>query len=326
MNNYREFFDIIRFYFYSINKDVIHLKKGPFIIFIIIILLIGGSFIVWMNFAPSKEKDPSQEEKPNKNPNPPEKYTKEQKEKLALLDNVQDEIDFFHLEYLDRYISYAEKNSNLSKKQVVIEVNIGLDQDYYTNTRETTYLNKNYLLSNKYISMPSTYVPDNLEKIPLTCAISGMQLVKEANEALIELAADAKAEGYAIRAMSTYRSYSYQVTLYNNYVDRDGKQAADTYSARPGFSEHQTGLVADVDNGGSVAYTKFHTTKEYTWMQNNAHKYGFIMRYPKGKENITGYTYESWHYRYVGVEAATYIHNNNITFDEYYVQFIEGKK
>ena len=109
-----------------------------------------------------------------------------------------------------------------------------------------------------------------------------MRLVSYAKDAFEQMASAANQEGMTIIAMSTYRSYDYQAGLYNRYVTRDGQEAADTYSARPGHSEHQTGLAADIYNG-KVSYTNFENTKEFTWMQENAHKYGFILRYPKDK-------------------------------------------
>lgn len=295
------------------------MKKKLWIPFLTILLLIGGVSIFWFQ---CKNKEYHTNPKPN---DPQTEYSKEVKQKLDQLDNIQTKIDYFQMDYLDRYLAYAKQYPELSKIDVITRVNIGLDQDYYSNTKDSPYLNQIYLLSNKYISMPSNYVPDQLESISTSCARSGMQLVKEAKEAFEILCQDAKKDGYTIRAMSSYRSYDYQVNLYNRYVEQDGKEEADTYSARAGFSEHQTGLVVDVDNR-KIDYTEFESTKEFTWMQENAHRYGFILRYPEGKENITGYQYESWHYRYVGEEIATYIHENKITFDEYYVRFIENKK
>ena len=143
-----------------------------------------------------------------------------------------------------------------------------------------------------------------------------MKLVSYAKEAFENLAKDAKKEKLKIIAMSTYRSYSYQVNLYNRYVKEDGKAAADTYSGRPGHSEHQTGLAVDVFNDIET-YTNFEKTKEFDWMQEHAHEYGFILRFPKDKEKETGYQYESWHYRYVGKEIAKYIKDHNISFEEY---------
>ena len=143
-----------------------------------------------------------------------------------------------------------------------------------------------------------------------------------AKDAFEEMASDAKKEKLNIIAMSTYRSYDYQVNLYNKYVKADGKEKADTYSGRPGHSEHQTGLAVDVYNG-KENYTNFEKTDEFDWMKEHAHEYGFILRFPKEKEQETGYTYESWHYRYVGVEEANYIKEHNISFEEYYATIIK---
>ncbi len=231
-------------------------------------------------------------------------------------------ISYYHSQYKERYQLYQKENPNLSEEDIVTHVNIGLDQPYYTNTRETPFLNTNYILSNKYLSMGEGYIPENLEQVNNSYTSGNRLLVREARESFERMAQAAKEDGYTIRAMSAYRSYQYQKELYQRYVDQDGVENADTYSARPGFSEHQTGLVVDVDNAKTV-YTKFETTKEFLWMQENASNYGFILRYPKGKENITGYTYESWHYRYVGIDIAKKMKETGLTFDEYYVRYIE---
>ena len=149
-----------------------------------------------------------------------------------------------------------------------------------------------------------------------------MRLVNYAKSSFEKLSKEAKNNNMNIIAMSSYRSYEYQVNLYNRYVNEDGKEEADTYSGRPGHSEHQTGLAVDVYNVKET-YTNFERTKEFNWMQEHAHEYGFILRFPKGKENETGYQYESWHYRYVGEEIAKYIHDNNITLEEYYATKIK---
>ena len=223
-----------------------------------------------------------------------------------------------------RYLAYQKNNKDLSLEDVITYVNLNLDYSFYTNTKEASELNKDYILVNKYIYLSSSYVPDNLENIPTSYARSGMKLVSTAKNKFVEMAKKAKEDGYSIIAMSSYRSYDYQVDLYNRYVKEDGVNAADTYSARAGFSEHQTGLCVDIYDG-DISYTDFEKSDSFVWMQENAYKYGFILRFPKGKENITGYQYESWHYRYVGKKIAAYIHENYITFDEYYVKFIEPK-
>ena len=127
---------------------------------------------------------------------------------------------------------------------------------------------------------------------------------------------DAAALGLNLWVQSGYRSYERQEYLYNNYVARDGKTAADTYSARPGHSEHQSGYAFDLN----TITDAFANTKEGKWVDDNAYKYGFVIRYPKGKEGATGYKYESWHLRYVGKDLAEKLYNNGdwISMEEYF--------
>ena len=134
------------------------------------------------------------------------------------------------------------------------------------------------------------------------------------------MATDAKALGFDFVAFSGFRSYEYQTTLYNNYVNRDGKEAADRYSARPGHSEHQTGLAFDIGEKSQQDLwltADFGETPAGKWLADNAHNYGFILRYPEGKEDVTGFMYESWHFRYLGVENATEVKNTGLTLEEY---------
>ena len=170
--------------------------------------------------------------------------------------------------------------------------------------KEPTYI-EGILIANKQYPLPSTYAPGE---------------DKEARSAFNEMAAAAKLDGFELIAFSTYRSYDYQTGLYERYVERDGKEAADRYSARPGYSEHQTGLafdIGEVDQEQYFASSEFGDTDAGKWVASNAHRFGFIMRYPEGKENVTGYMYESWHFRYVGVELAEEIYQQNISLEEY---------
>ena len=199
---------------------------------------------------------------------------------------------------------------------------MNLDFKQYEDKIKAKNLNKTNILVNKYYYLEEDYVPDDLKPIKKQYALDGMKLVEEACNAFENMAKAAEKENLTIVAMSAYRSYSYQVNLYNRYVKSDGKEAADTYSGRPGHSEHQTGLAVDVYNQKET-YTNFEKTKEFTWMQNHASEYGFILRFPKNKENETGYIYESWHYRYVGVEIAKYIKEHNISYEEYYATIIK---
>lgn len=288
------------------------LKTLPKIILILLIIIVIALCII-----PSKKeetKNNNQEIKEeNKNNN---QEIKEEK-------NKYEKISYYKKENKERYIAYEKENPTLTLEQIITYVNIGLDNPYYTNTKPADNLNTNLLLVNKYNYLTEDYVPSNLENISTTYARSGMQLVKEAKEAFETLSENAKKEGMNVIAMSSYRSYDYQVNLYNNYVAQDGKEAADKYSARPGYSEHQTGLAVDVYNL-DLPYTSFEETEEFTWMQENAYKYGFILRFPKDKVDITGYQYESWHYRYVGKKVAKEIKDNNLTLEEYIAKKVEN--
>ena len=221
-----------------------------------------------------------------------------------------------------RYSNYYRNNRNLKTEDIVTRVNIGLDKPFYTNTNPTPHLNKIYILVNKYLYLDKTYIPNNLVKTNIDYSKNGMMLVKEAKDMFEKMYYDSKKEGYNIRIMSSYRSYEYQKKLYNDYKQKEGIKEADKYSARAGFSEHQTGLCVDIDDK-KFNYENFDKSNSYKWMINNSYKYGFILRYPKNKEKITGYIYEPWHYRYVGIDIATFIHNNDITFDEYYAKYIK---
>ena len=287
------------------------LKTKNFLVFIIIIILIITSIIYGIN----KSK--------NNNTNSKEQNKIENKDKvndtkeLTELEKAKKDLAYYNDEYEDAYKEYREKNKDLSIEKVIINVNIGLNYDYYTHTKATKDLNTNTILVNKYNYLTEDYVPENLQTVDKKYSSKTLQLVDYAKEAFEELSEAASKENYTVLAMSSYRSYQYQYNLYNRYVNTDGIEAADTYSARPGYSEHQTGLAVDVYNG-KEDFTNFEKTKEYNWMQDNAYKFGFILRFPKDKVLETGYQYESWHYRYVGKEIAKYIHDNNLCFEEYY--------
>ena len=223
---------------------------------------------------------------------------------------------------IKRYQDYQKSNSNLSVADIVTRVNLNLDLPFYTNTKEAKLTNTFYTLVNKYNYLREDFVPNNLVELEAPYAREGIYLVKSARDKFYELVKKASEEGLTIRAISAYRGYTYQKRLYDKYVENDGIAKADTYSARPGFSDHQTGLVVDVDNSIN-SFEDFTNTKEYQWMLANSYKYGFILRYPEGKEAITGYQFESWHYRFVGVKLAKKIKASNLTFDEYFTRYLD---
>ena len=287
------------------------LKTKNFLVFIIIIILIITSIIYGINKSKNNKTNSKEQNKiENKD------KVNDTKE-LTELEKAKKDLAYYKDEYEDAYKEYREKNKDLSIEKVIINVNIGLNYDYYTHTKATKDLNTNTILVNKYNYLTEDYVPENLQTVDKKYSSKTLQLVDYAKEAFEELSEAASKENYTVLAMSSYRSYQYQYNLYNRYVNTDGIEAADTYSARPGYSEHQTGLAVDVYNG-KEDFTNFEKTKEYNWMQDNAYKFGFILRFPKDKVLETGYQYESWHYRYVGKEIAKYIHDNNLCFEEYY--------
>ena len=296
-------------------KRRIKIKWKNLIIFILIVLfvlltLIKCTQIIVTKIKSTIDNNVEEKEKPKK------EKKKHKPSKLDKLDNIDKKINYFRDENIDRYIAYKAENPDLDIKKVIINVNIGLDKKVYDDAVPATNLNKNNVLVNKYNYLDKDYVPKNLEKISTVYALSNMKLVENAKEAYEEMAKDASKSKLKLVILSSYRSYDYQVDLYNRYAKKDGKEKADTYSGRPGFSEHQTGLAFDIYNG-KTTYTKFESTKEFDWMQENAYKYGFILRFPKGKELETGYQYESWHYRYVGKDIAKEIYDKDICFEEY---------
>ncbi|MFP7298680.1 D-alanyl-D-alanine carboxypeptidase family protein [Neobacillus niacini] len=180
------------------------------------------------------------------------------------------------------------------------------------------------VLVNKSLSLPENFVPKNLVYLDVPFIFLGKSekrmMRKEAATALEQLFAGAKEEGVTLLGVSAYRSYQTQKALFERYVSIDGYEKARTYSAIPGTSEHQTGLAIDVTggNGKCAAEDCFAGTVEAAWLEQNAAEYGFIIRYPKGKDKITGYKYEPWHLRYVGKDVAIDVAAKGITLEEYF--------
>ena len=181
-----------------------------------------------------------------------------------------------------------------------------------------------WVVVNKGRALPSIYVPDNLvvPEVPLRLSAntSEMQLRQEAASALAAMFDSAKNQNVDLMLASGYRSYSDQVAVYNNYVTQSGAAKADTFSARPGHSEHQTGLAADVEPVSRTCEVEqcFENTKEGQWLAANAYKFGFIIRYQKSTENLTGYEYEPWHVRYVGVDLAAELQKSGQTMEQFF--------
>ena len=228
-------------------------------------------------------------------------------------------------------------------------VTTSLDYEYKTdisayadamNTTDASYL----LLANKNRVIGEGYVPDDLTQLDTKYTLNGKEISLSGNAAAAATALikEMRALGYSnIYITSAYRSYEYQMSLYNTYFsqekaahpdwsDAQVKEKGLSYSAYPGTSEHQTGLCMDLfvspdmkelENYGYEGQypddVGFAETREFQWLRENAHKFGFILRYPENKVEVTGYSYESWHYRFVGIDAATEIYRSSLTLEEY---------
>ena len=232
--------------------------------------------------------------------------------------------------YLDKhfydYGAYLEENQDLSTSSIIRNINVHLDKDFYEVEYETDTSLDTQMLVNKYYLLSSDYAPDDLVSVPQTYSWGelGSQKVREvAYNAFLDMWHAAEQEGYYLMINSSYRSYQDQEAVYNNYKSSSGQKYADSIAARPGSSEHQTGLAIDIFSKTNTNRNSFTDSPEAKWLEDNAHIYGFSLRYPEDKVDITGYNYESWHFRYVGEDIATYIYEHDITFEEYYAYFIE---
>lgn len=220
-----------------------------------------------------------------------------------------------YLQYLDKY--------NGDIRRCIEEVNTKTYLDYYTDVQETD-TSKNYLmLVNKYYGVPRDYVPDDLVEVEPHYGRGYLR--SEVYEQYKKLQDEANELGYYFTICSAYREYAMQEALYNGYLQEDagGVASVDTYSARPGHSEHHTGLCMDLYEA-TYGMDDFGLSEASKWVNENCYKYGFIIRYTKEKEHITGYQAEPWQLRYVGSsEIAKDIMDRGITFDEYYACFVE---
>ena len=219
--------------------------------------------------------------------------------------------EYFKLDNLERYLDYESDD-------IVLDVNMYLDYEFYTHDIEVNSVD-NLVIVNKYYKLSKDYVPETY-KLGSKYAINERQyLTKEAKEAFEDMCDSARKENIYLYSGSAYRSYSYQNTLYVNRVNSEGLEYANKTAAKAGYSEHQTGLALDILNK-KYEYLDSDDV-EYKWLVENSYKYGFILRYPKGKEEITGYAYEPWHFRYLNVEIATILKEKNITYEEYIGMF-----
>ena len=220
------------------------------------------------------------------------------------------DIDIFQYQLLPRYKLYKIEHPEYSNYQIVNDVNNNIDlimtkswSEYYNQTSLILNPTELDVLVNKQNYLPPSYIPDLYNNMRIECY-----------QALKELLHNCP---YEFEIKSSYRSYNYQLTLYNYYKNNDTRDV-DSYSLQAGFSEHQTGLALDFAQK-QHSITDIENYEGYSWLKENAHKYGFILRYPKDKIAITGIQYEPWHFRYVGISLANVLYTNDWTLEEYHI-------
>ena len=226
----------------------------------------------------------------------------------------------------DKYLEYLNDNPNLDTATIVRDINIHLNYDFYEQTYKANTNLDTAILVNKYYYLESDYIPEDLVNISQTYSWgeNGSQKTRQiVYNAFIDMWNAANKEGYYLMINSSFRNYQDQESVYNAYKNTSGETYANSIATKPGFSEHQTGLALDIFSKSNTNKNTFKDSPEAKWLKENAYKYGFILRYPEEFEEITGISFEPWHYRYVGKDIAKYIYENNITFDEYYAYFLE---
>lgn len=227
---------------------------------------------------------------------------------------------YFIYDNLDQYIDYATTNSDVETSKIVSIVNTKANTEWYSNIKETDTSKGELMLVNKFYGLKEDYIPEDLITVSLTYGYPDRKVSKSIYDNLTNMLDSAKTDGYTMLVEQGYRSYEDQKDAYKTIKDSSGQSVADKQAAREGHSDYQTGLSVSLN-----VYTTsegINASEGATWLANNAYKYGFIIRYPEGTSDITGFKDEKWRLRYVGEEAAKIIHENNITFDEYYAYYI----
>lgn len=231
--------------------------------------------------------------------------------------SVYETYDYYRVENLQRYNEYQKKYPQMPPDEVVWRVNAYLDKPKYEFDVPASGYEDPYIIVNKYYTVPAGYRPPDLK------SFDGQLLREETGNAYKQMRADAAKQGLSIRVVSGYRTVEYQQGLYNRYLGSDSRENVDRYSARPGHSEHHTGMAMDIF-GSRDGLREFEHTPEYPWVRDNCYKYGFIIRYLEETEEITGYESEPWHLRYVGVEVSTDMKKKRINnFEEYHAKYLE---
>jgi len=232
---------------------------------------------------------------------------------------------YFMEKNLLEYINYRNDNKKKDLKDIVSIVNVKANNDWYeSDVVSPTDMSKgNLILVNKFHYLSEEFVPSDITSVSLSYAYEGQKATKEVVDAFVDMASSAKDDDIQLLVNSSYRDYKKQEAIYKDFYYSEGSSYADKYAARAGYSEHQTGLCLDIFTSGESNTENFDETEAFKWLSKNAHKFGFILRYPKDKEFLTGYEYESWHYRYLGKDIATKVYESGLTYDEYYAFYLD---
>ena len=216
---------------------------------------------------------------------------------------------------LEKYIAYYNNNKDKSIDDIIAIVNVHADNDFYSLDLKTDTSKGTSMIVNKFYLLDEEYEPE-LVDIKNWYSYGKQQIIEEVYDNFILMFNAAKKDNITLIINDSYRSYEDQKKTHKRY--------GDAYAARAGASEHNSGLAIDIVTYGADG-DNFDETEAFTWLSNHAHEYGFILRYPKDKEYITGYDYESWHYRYLGRDLATKVYESGLTYEEYYAYYIENK-
>lgn len=261
-------------------------RNRVFAVILLVVIIFGVGFLFWSWQGQKERLDVAQEEG----------IEDEDFGNTADLPDVREteELEqecYFIGRNLERYLAYMKNNPELSMSEVVRNVNSNLDRTRYVDVKDAD-LSYGVLAMVTKFNYLGGYEPDDLVRLGEGYSNSTAPMLRrEVAEAFVKMADAARSEGLVLMNISGYRSYSLQEWLYNNYAAQDGYELADTYSSRPGYSEHQAGLATDINS----VEVSFANTAEFRWLQAHAAEYGFILRYPDGLEYITGFSYEPWH-------------------------------
>jgi D-alanyl-D-alanine carboxypeptidase len=229
---------------------------------------------------------------------------------------------YFLYKNLEGYLKYKKEHKSEDYKDIIAIINTNANIEWLENQKETDITKGQLMIVNRIYGLSSEYEPEDIVSVPARYAYNGVKISDSILDSIMEMIEDARSEGFTFVLSDGYRSYKTQEEIYDSYKKSYGEREADNQVARPGHSEYQTGISFNI-----VPYNKVYDnpkeSEEYKWLSENAHKYGFIFRFPEDKTKLTGFDAFTWRLRYVGTEASTIIYNDNLCYEEYYAYYID---